>query len=74
VVILLTIVYPFLYNVVLSLSNMSLRHFRDWQVTGFQNYLSRCSARPSSSAVLAKTVVWTVVNLVFHVGWGCCWP
>lgn len=69
VVILLTIVFPFLYNVVLSLSNMSLRHFRDWQVTGFQNYLE-VFREAIFFSVLAKTVVWTVVNLVFHVGLG----
>ena len=37
-VIFLTIVYPFFYNVVLSFSNMSLRNFQDWQITGWQNY------------------------------------
>jgi len=69
VVILLTIVFPFLYNVVLSLSNMSLRHFRDWEVTGFQNYVE-VFREAIFFSVLAKTVVWTVVNLVFHVGLG----
>ena len=32
------IVFPFFYNIVLSLSNMSLTHFHDWQVVGLQNY------------------------------------
>ena len=69
VVILLTIVFPFLYNVVLSLSNMSLRHFRDWEIIGFQNYLEVFREAVFFS-VLLKTVIWTVVNLVFHVGLG----
>ena len=33
------IVFPFFYNIVLSLSNMSLANFRDWQVVGLQNYV-----------------------------------
>src|SRR6185295_2506941 len=33
------IVFPFFYNIVLSLSNMSLTNFRDWRVIGFQNYV-----------------------------------
>ena len=28
------IVFPFFYNIVLSLSNMSLANFRDWRVVG----------------------------------------
>ena len=32
------VVYPFFYNVVLSFSNMSLRHFRDWHLIGFKQY------------------------------------
>jgi arabinogalactan oligomer/maltooligosaccharide transport system permease protein len=38
VVIILTVVYPFIYNLALSLSNMGLRNFSSWQLTGFQNY------------------------------------
>ena len=33
------IVFPFFYNIVLSLSNMSLSNFQDWQVVGLQNYV-----------------------------------
>ena len=38
IVIFAVIVFPFFYNIVLSLSNMSLTHFQDWQVVGLQNY------------------------------------
>ena len=38
-VIFLTVVFPFVYNIVISLSNMSLRHFQDWQVIGWHNYI-----------------------------------
>lgn len=67
--ILLTVVFPFGYNVVLSLSNMSLRHFRDWQVTGLQNYVA-VFREATFIPVLVKTLIWTVVNVTFHVTLG----
>ena len=33
------VIYPFVYSVVISFSNMSLGHFRDWKLTGFEQYL-----------------------------------
>jgi arabinogalactan oligomer / maltooligosaccharide transport system permease protein len=63
------IIYPFCYNMVLSLSNMSLANFQDWQVTGFQNY-GEVLRDPKIWAFLLKTIVWTVVNVAFHVGLG----
>ncbi len=68
-VILLTIVYPFFYNVVLSFSNMSLRNFQDWQVTGLQNY-QQVFTESKFYSVFVKTVVWTVVCVFFHVAIG----
>ena len=61
-----TIVYPFCYNIVLSLSNMSLRHFQDWQMIGLQNY-AQVFSENIFWTVLLKTIVWTVVNVGFHV-------
>ncbi len=63
------IVFPFFYNIVLSLSNMSLANFRDWQVVGLQNY-REVLTDPKIAAVFVKTIVWTVVNVAFHVGLG----
>ena len=34
------IVFPFFYNIVLSFSNMSLANFRDWQLSGPENYIA----------------------------------
>lgn len=68
-VIVLTIVYPFVYNVVLSFSNMSLRNFQEWEVTGFQNY-SLVFTNSTFYFVLLKTVIWTVVCVFFHVAIG----
>jgi arabinogalactan oligomer/maltooligosaccharide transport system permease protein len=61
--------YPFVYNVVISFSNMSLRHIRDWTIIGPQQYIKVFTepTQPDFYAVFLKTVIWTVVNLVFHV-------
>lgn len=60
------VVYPFIYNVVLSFSNMSLRHFQDWRLIGLRQYVKVFSEDVFYS-VFFKTVIWTVVNVVFHV-------
>ncbi|MEM7453934.1 MAG: extracellular solute-binding protein [Planctomycetota bacterium] len=66
-----TIIYPFFYNVVLSFSNMSLRNFQDWQVTGFQNYGEVFAGADSKFyMILLKTLIWTAVCVVLHVSLG----
>jgi arabinogalactan oligomer/maltooligosaccharide transport system permease protein len=63
------VIYPFLYNVVLSLSNMNLRHIRDWRIVGFEQYVKVFiePSQPNFYVVFVKTVIWTIVNLFFHV-------
>ena len=68
-VVLTVVAYPFFYNVVLSLSNMNIYHIRDWEVIGLQQYAA-VFQEPAFWSVLGKTIVWTVVNVVFHVGIG----
>ncbi len=68
-VIFATIVYPFLFNVILSFSNMSLRHFQSWEIIGLQNYV-RVFQDENFLPVLAKTAIWTSVNVFFHVSIG----
>ncbi len=64
-----TVLYPFLYNVVISLSNMNLRHIRDWSVIGPQQYIKVFTepTQPDFYVVFLKTIIWTVVNVFFHV-------
>lgn len=69
VIVLLVVAYPFFYNVALSLSNMNIYHIRDWEVIGFQQY-GAVFKEPVFWSVLFKTVSWTLVNVVFHVGLG----
>jgi len=65
----LVILYPFVYNVIISFSNMNLTHFRDWKLIGIGNYLNVFADR-SFWYVLLKTVLWTILNVVFHVSIG----
>jgi arabinogalactan oligomer/maltooligosaccharide transport system permease protein len=63
------VIYPFFYNLVISLSNMNLRHIRDWRIVGFDQYVKVFTepSQPDFYLVFVKTVIWTVVNLFFHV-------
>lgn len=60
------VLYPFLYNVAISFSNMNLTHFRDWKLTGIDNYVSVVTER-SFWYFFFKTILWTGLNLFFHV-------
>ncbi|MGD9636045.1 MAG: extracellular solute-binding protein, partial [Pirellulales bacterium] len=60
------IIFPIGYNIALSLSNMSLNHFRDWQITGLQNY-AELFTDPKLGPIFFKTLVWTVVSVLFHL-------
>ena len=48
---------------------MSLRHIKDWRIIGFAQYIKVFTepSQPGFYDVFAKTIVWTVVNLFFHV-------
>ncbi len=63
------VLYPFLYNIVIAFSNMNLTHFRDWRIIGFRNFVEVVTDRVFGY-FLFKTVLWTVLNLIFHVGIG----
>ncbi len=65
----LIVVWPFLYNVVISFSNMNLTHFKNWRIIGLHNYWSVLSDG-MFWYFFFKTVLWTVLNLIFHVGIG----
>jgi arabinogalactan oligomer/maltooligosaccharide transport system permease protein len=69
VILFAVVFYPFVYNVVISLSNMNLRHIRDWRIIGVQQYVKVFTepTQPDFYLVFVKTVIWTVVNVVFHV-------
>jgi len=61
--------YPFVYNMILSFGNMNLTRIRDWEFVGLRQYIKIFTepSHPDFYAVFAKTIIWTVVNVVFHV-------
>lgn len=68
-VILAVIAFPLLFNFVLSFSNANIYHIRDWRLIGFTQYLS-VFRQQLFWAILLKTIIWTLVNIVFHVSIG----
>ena len=61
--------YPFVYNVVLSFGNMNLTRIRDWNLVGFTQYVKIFTepTQPDFYAIFGKTIIWTAVNVFFHV-------
>ncbi len=62
----LVVAYPFVYNIVISFSNMNLMHFRDWWIVGFRNYLTVFKENYFWYFLL-KNILWTGINVFFHV-------
>lgn len=60
------VLWPFLYNVAISFSNMNLTHFRDWRITGLGAYKTVLVDR-MFWYFFFKTILWTALNLFFHV-------
>ena len=60
------VLFPFLYNIAVSFSNMNLTHFRDWRITGLQNYAA-VLLDYNFWYFLFKTVLWTGANVFLHV-------
>ena len=69
IVVLAVVAYPFVYNVAISFSNMNIYTLRDWEIVGVSQYVS-VFAEPAFWAVFLKTIIWTGVNVLFHVGLG----
>jgi arabinogalactan oligomer/maltooligosaccharide transport system permease protein len=68
-ILLAVVFYPFIYNVVISFSNMNLRHIKDWTLIGPQQYIKVFTepTQPDFYGVFIKTIIWTTVNVFFHV-------
>ena len=66
------VLFPLVFNIALSFSNMSLKNFSDWQIVGLHNYFSLFVGENAEKfwAVFFKTVFWTAINVFFHVTLG----
>ena len=69
IIVLAVIAYPFFYNVALSFSNANIYHLKDWEFIGVQQYIL-VFKEPLFWKILGKTLIWTFVNMIFHVGIG----
>jgi len=69
IILLGVVFYPFIYNIVISFSNMNLSHIKDWQFIGLKQYYKVFfeSTQPDFYVIFIKTIIWTVVNVFFHV-------
>ncbi len=63
------VLYPFMYNVMLSFGNMNLMRIRHWDYVGLRQFVRIFTepTQPDFYGVFLKTIIWTVVNIVFHV-------
>lgn len=67
----LLVIYPLLWEVHVSFTNLSPKHFKSPDFLGLKNYLE-VFTRPvlkqvTFFPVFLRTVLWTVVNVFFHV-------
>lgn len=69
IIIFLIVVYPFFYNILISISNFSLHTFKNWQIIGLQNYIE-VLLDSQFYKVFFKTIIWTVTNVATHVAIG----
>jgi arabinogalactan oligomer/maltooligosaccharide transport system permease protein len=65
-VMLAVVLFPLLYNFYLAFRNMSLFHFTDHRFVGLDQFRLLLS-QPVFYTTLAKSLVWTGVNVFFHV-------
>ena len=68
-VLLLAMAYPLVYNVILSLSDANIYRIRDWQITGFRQYIL-VFRDPDFWVIFSKTMVWTVVCTLLQLAVG----
>ena len=60
------VVYPFFYNLLISFSNMNMTNVNSWKLIGLTQYI-KVFSEPFFYSVFFKTLIWTLVNVFFHV-------
>lgn len=68
-ILLFALVYPLIYNVILSLSDANIYHIRGWKITGFRQY-ALVFAEPEFWIIFSKTMLWTAVSTFLQVALG----
>ncbi|MEN6419897.1 MAG: sugar ABC transporter permease [Clostridiaceae bacterium] len=67
--ILVVVVFPILYTAYISLTNMNLYHWFNFDFVGLENYKEALFVFDSGFlAALLRTVLWTVLNMALQLG------
>lgn len=66
--ILLIVIFPIVYTGYISLTNMSVYHWNDYELIGIGNYKDALLVFDNGFiAALLFTILWTIVNIVFQL-------
>jgi arabinogalactan oligomer/maltooligosaccharide transport system permease protein len=68
------VIYPLLWELNVSLTNLNPRHFKSPDFIGLENYIGVFTKpvlkQVTFFPVFLRTILWTVINIVFHVSGG----
>lgn len=64
----LIVVFPIIYTIYISFTNMNLYHWTNYDFIGFGNYIRALTKLDSGFiSALLTTIVWTVINMVIQI-------
>lgn len=68
IIILVIVVFPILYTGYISLTNMNIYHWFDFDIIGFTNYARALFVFDSGFwSAFINTIIWTIVNMVLQL-------
>lgn len=66
--ILVVSIYPIIYTLIISLTNLNMFHWKNPEFIGVKNYIKILGTFDGEFfVILIRTIVWTVVNMLIHV-------
>ena len=69
ILILLIVIFPILYTGYISLTNMNVYHWNNYELIGLKNYKDALLVLDNGFIqALLVTILWTIVNMVFISG------
>lgn len=67
-VITLIVVFPIIYTVGISFTNMNIWHWKEYEFIGAKNYLKALTRLDSGFLeALVRTILWTIINLALQI-------
>lgn len=62
-------IYPIIYTIVLSFTNLNMYHWANPSFIGIDNFIKIFSSLDGGFIeVILRTIVWTALNMIIHVG------